>query len=51
MPEKADQTAKIVTQMDLNALLPADKTYWRFSGSLTTPPCSEGVTRLCLNIP
>jgi carbonic anhydrase len=37
MPEKADQTAKI-TQMDLNALLPADKTYWRFSGSLTTPP-------------
>ena len=33
MPEKADQTAKIVTQMDLNALLPADKTYWRFSGS------------------
>jgi carbonic anhydrase len=42
MPENAEQTAKIVTQMDLNALLPADKTYWRFSGSLTTPPCSEG---------
>jgi len=28
---------------DINALLPKEKTYYRFSGSLTTPPCSEGV--------
>lgn len=30
---------------EINAadLLPKDQAYWNFSGSLTTPPCSEGV--------
>lgn len=51
MPENSGQDTKITTQMDLNALLPADKTYWRFSGSLTTPPCSEGVTWIVLKHP
>ena len=51
MPEKAEQNVKITTQMGLNALLPSDKAYWRFSGSLTTPPCSEGVTWIVLKHP
>lgn len=51
MPEKIDQSTKISTQMNLNALLPKDKTYWRFSGSLTTPPCSEGVSWIVLKHP
>jgi carbonic anhydrase len=35
-----------VSGVTLNAkdLLPADHGYYTFSGSLTTPPCSEGVT-------
>ena len=32
------------TELDLSGILPEDKTMFRFDGSLTTPPCSEGVT-------
>ena len=29
--------------IDVNALLPTDQRYYQFIGSLTTPPCTEGV--------
>jgi carbonic anhydrase len=48
MPAQAGQSATLATALDLNRLLPDNKTYWRFSGSLTTPPCSEGVTWIVL---
>ncbi len=32
-------------------LLPGDQTYWRFKGSLTTPPCTEGVKWFVMNNP
>lgn len=36
--------ATVAGSIDINRLLPADKGYFHYSGSLTTPPCSEGVS-------
>ena len=36
---------------DLNALLPKEREYYRFNGSLTTPPCTEGVKWMVLKSP
>ncbi len=38
-------------QIDATQLLPADRGYYTFAGSLTTPPCTEGVTWLVLKTP
>src|SRR5262245_9795857 len=37
--------------VDANALIPKSRGYYTFSGSLTTPPCSEGVTWFVLKSP
>ena len=36
---------------ELGALLPANKAYYQYAGSLTTPPCSEGVNWMVLKEP
>ena len=38
-------------ELDLAAMLPADKGYYSFEGSLTTPPCSESVNWMVLKRP
>ncbi|MFV2056992.1 MAG: carbonic anhydrase [Thiohalomonadales bacterium] len=52
MPSKAG-AHKVLSGVSLNAkdLLPSDKAYSHFKGSLTTPPCSEGVNWFVLNKP
>ncbi len=37
--------------LNVKDLLPADRGYYTFTGSLTTPPCSEGVTWYVLKNP
>ena len=37
--------------LDLNELLPQDQRYYQFMGSLSTPPCTEGVLWLVLKQP
>ena len=50
---KTKERAVTVSGAALNAmdLFPTDHAYYRFSGSLTTPPCSEGITWYVKNAP
>lgn len=52
LPKEKDKEEHLNNvQIDLAKLLPADRGYYTFDGSLTTPPCSEGVTWYVLKHP
>lgn len=51
LPRKGEHITVDDLQLNLGALLPANKAYYQYAGSLTTPPCSEGVNWMVLKEP
>ena len=43
LPTTTSATGKITEMVNPGGLLPPDRGYWTYMGSLTTPPCTEGV--------
>jgi carbonic anhydrase len=51
LPEEPGDRLPVTAGLKAEDLLPNDRDYYRYNGSLTTPPCSEGVWWLVLKQP
>jgi len=49
--EKHEHVMPPELSIDVSELLPEDRSYYTYMGSLSTPPCSEGVLWLVLKQP
>lgn len=51
LPENEGDKNELKSDVEGYEILPENQEYYRFNGSLTTPPCSEGVKWLVLKTP
>jgi len=43
LPKEEGQSEKVTEMVNPGGLLPSERGYWTYEGSLPTPPCTEGV--------
>ncbi|MAY69919.1 MAG: carbonic anhydrase [Halomonas sp.] len=51
LPDTAGERADVAGTVNFTQILPAQHNYYRLNGSLTTPPCSEGVRWVIMQTP